>query len=1583
MSISNSASLITSTLLRCSALKIIPAIDTSFVEILSKNVERGCSQKSAELVSEYFEKAGPAIIDFYLCRKSEILKDKNAKKLYLPMIEKLILASKNISISAAGGEHIKRTKQGLQTIKHLMDLSKKNSKNSDTDGHPSIMSQLITNPTEESLNKLAISVQNSKAIEILTPSQTKALLSSTKKLLATGDIDQLVSTAAVFSGESKEYSKAAAQMLSLFSTWLNKQESISIPYTSVREFYSKLATYFRSFERYQELKYISDSLLNLSSKAKSSTESAVNYPGLLKDSLELELGIIRAQPDSQASPKLISKLERLVVSNLSSEKYDEAIDLITRVLEVLFDVNNITHNTPIAEVKHMASISQCILFMARIYTKRPDTLSSLTSANTCKEHQSIILELLLWNFVGSASPSKNDLAAIIVRSLSSDGNLRPDSRLRPYIAYFFVTGSLYSGQEFNPDSLVEQLIADDSLPETFYVKSMTYFSLSIANHSNQQKVAYICNAVQDLSQFLSLTRHPILYKTEIEAISSFLDSHMFHDQKNGLLLQFIDSLRNDLSQDMSDLSELECSYRLDIARSYLYLGFSGVVGQQLLTANKLLTQAVSSPIQYAFLLAMETEYSASIDRRDDAVSCLSRLQKHISSSPILSEPLSAGRNANESSHQFQQRIILYCRVTEAFSSVWSITGAKELAIVAMLNLTRLLPGLLKRPGYSFWSLSSMLMDVHFRIAKLYEQLGIVKEAIYHIHEAIKLAESTECFLAQSQYLTFEAELSVKMDKQEDAKSILHRCEEIFDEDKQVVPLAKKGIEFLNIIYSTAFYLQRQNMFAEERLYYDMAESVYGDLQYPDDSKSVESISRRVSELSLKTAPIRRAIGLESVRNKLIRNHAYSLEEQGLVDVATNILVTDHVIGPASPVKSPSKIRSTENVATREEILFKISQSRNCFVKAKKVLLLDPVFGVLQDSAISVPSVNTDIGGGSNRKSSLTNMPTNAQCAEAVKHLVRARSILTENLEKIKEVCTNTELVDMSNILNNVSILLSAVCTAQEKSLYSYFSHLELTKASSVLSERQIAILREQDASNYLDWPNQDRKEAAGQYKPIAVGSLDGNHFGSKIPDNWLVVSLNIAPATGNLIVSRYEKERDPFIITLPLNRHSSRDVDEVSFSYNDGLQRLRDIISRSNDSADISRTSQIHTPDAKRAWWHERFEMDKELESLLYESQFCWLGGFRGILDSEVPDKKLAEKFVKDFKQILDRYLPSRANTLRPRRGVRSAGAANKGVPQQPVDLSPRVFELFLTLGHPDTLEDPGLLEDLVYFVLDIIQFHGEQNAYDELDIDQLVVDVEEALRSYHTRYGKVTNKKNYDHVILVLDKKCQQFPWESIPLLRKRSVSRVPSLAILNKLLSARKSSSYSPPGNDVFYVLNPSKDLIRTQERFEEPFKNMSGWQGIVSRAPSEDEIVNALNEKDLFIYVGHGGGERYIRSAKIKGLKKCCPTLLFGCSSGLVQEAGEYDPYGTCMSFMASECPMLLANMWDVTDKDIDTFSRNMLERWGVLSGQRATVDNGRYNVAQAVAMTRDDCTLKFLTGAAPVIYGLPLESAISYD
>ena len=199
------------------------------------------------------------------------------------------------------------------------------------------------------------------------------------------------------------------------------------------------------------------------------------------------------------------------------------------------------------------------------------------------------------------------------------------------------------------------------------------------------------------------------------------------------------------------------------------------------------------------------------------------------------------------------------------------------------------------------------------------------------------------------------------------------------------------------------------------------------------------------------------------------------------------------------------------------------------------------------------------------------------------------------------------------------------------------------------------------------------------------------------------------------------------------------------------------------------------------------------------------------------------------------------------------------------IRLDDNLLRCFSTLSPKCRDEE---LEDLVYFILDLYQFHGIPVAISEVDVDQVVLDLRTALEEHAVKArGKVTPEED-SHMFLVLDKNVQGIPWESIPILRGRSVSRIPSIDFLIDRLEFAKwqkaagHNSREEPGTDAvidraaidprktYYVLNPSGDLKGTEGRFSSWLTEMNkfGWEGSIGRPPSEQQFLDALSRKDL---------------------------------------------------------------------------------------------------------------------------------------
>jgi hypothetical protein len=242
----------------------------------------------------------------------------------------------------------------------------------------------------------------------------------------------------------------------------------------------------------------------------------------------------------------------------------------------------------------------------------------------------------------------------------------------------------------------------------------------------------------------------------------------------------------------------------------------------------------------------------------------------------------------------------------------------------------------------------------------------------------------------------------------------------------------------------------------------------------------------------------------------------------------------------------------------------------------------------------------------------------------------------------------------------------------------------------------------------------------------------------------------------------------------------------------------------------------------------------------------------------------------------------------------------------------------------------------------------------------------------------------NNDHetpcTLLVLDENLHRFPFEGLPSLQGRVVSRLPSLPFVLPRLESQVVKEKTS------YILDPQSNLSDTTGRLLPFLESISetAWNGVVREAPTREFMEESLLTNGLLLYFGHGSGQAHFSRVDIENLLHQgrpirAAVILMGCSSGRLESVNRknsnvmdelpiyYEPEGIALTYLAAGAPCVIGNLWDVTDRDIDRFSIAMLERF--------YDKDSSLSLAACVAQARSFCKMQSIVGCAPVCYGVP--------
>jgi hypothetical protein len=492
----------------------------------------------------------------------------------------------------------------------------------------------------------------------------------------------------------------------------------------------------------------------------------------------------------------------------------------------------------------------------------------------------------------------------------------------------------------------------------------------------------------------------------------------------------------------------------------------------------------------------------------------------------------------------------------------------------------------------------------------------------------------------------------------------------------------------------------------------------------------------------------------------------------------------------------------------------------------------------------------------------------------------------------------------------------------------------------------------------------------GEFTNAEVEEYVRSSFLEKVPEGFAVVTMNLVgpdfmsghvkPGHSALVVTRLCRGCEPVGVHIPLNITSSDCVllESGGASQVPGspLEEELDAIMQESVAAVKSAKPNMSSSE-KRAWWKTRILLDERLGRLISKMddavrqwQFLFSGSSGGPCSLSQGERDLLDLCVAELGE--DSHVDAELYRL----VCRSAPGLSDG------ELREALLGVFSSGSAAGPRENAGMVSTLI----------------------EKIRALPEANLSTKTKSRSKSSKKpataghaspRHEPAVLVLDSHLQGLPWEASPSLATSRLYRMPSLGHI-MTASARGAESLAVERqvdcSDVYYLLNPGGDLKSTQETFEGLFESR-GWDGAAGKAPPPELLARALEERSLFLYFGHGCCEQFLPARQVQKLQSCASAMLMGCSSGRLLCKGDFDPRGTVLAYLNAGCPAAVANLWDVTDRDIDRFANNLLAAWLRDSSPDELLGD-------AMAEARGACKLNRLIGAAPVCYGLPIPVAL---
>lgn len=925
-----------------------------------------------------------------------------------------------------------------------------------------------------------------------------------------------------------------------------------------------------------------------------------------------------------------------------------------------------------------------------------------------------------------------------------------------------------------------------------------------------------------------------------------------------------------------------------------------------------------------------------------------------------------------------------------------------------------------------WQLNRELLARYQRLSHLYHLRGSAKDAEGFATEAVDLAEGLGLSLTWSQSLLLRADIRLQLHKGTTAEEDVAKALQVLNDVRMPEAAALACLQGDQLARDAEKYEDAIRAYSTGEKTLRALEEAYAEVE------RVLPSPRPSERPSSPGSSLRGGDGLlPELRCRLLRRQAWLLQTLGRAGE------THELLERASTIELVNA-----SGATAEHHLI---EGRMTLQASLQAMESHAVWGMVSESAISLPlASHSGHSGGDSTRRTVASLLQKAEAAFGQVVAMPGRCSAISLRRAMEELSLTTAYLSLFSVktLTTRSILDTArtldgaaAVTLHREALQAIHTKLETVvddngpwlrlptksggggiaaaaaaaaapsakppapRTAPLLTKGANAVARSFSPATAADDDEDDdsKDPTAAIMRRYWEDKRAGKATTRQLPANWTVISIAASRERNSLLVTRRSGSPSlaPVVFVLPIDRQTRREGEDVEdvLSLDAALEELSDIVTSSNQLTSSARTvSASSNMEQRKEWWMRRRDLDERMRTLCEGVEQRWLGAFKSVFLDPLPvgkDSPALASFRRAFEVLVQRMCyPA---------GIKRASNT--------LDLDEAIFQCVAGLVPSATTDEE--LEDLLHFVMDAHQFSGVPIAIDEADLDMLAIDMRSALEDFRSACarecaGASSGTGGVRHIFLVLDKDTAPLPWESIPALRRRPVCRIPSLDFLldrvemvHRLGATQDDDGalHLPRDCKAWYLLNPSRDLVKSQARFEGYLSSKKHWRGIVGRPPADNDFVDSLGSQPLVLYFGHSGAEQFVRASKIRALSRCAVTMLWGCSSALLRDQGDFDRTGTPYNYMLAGAPAMVGQLFDATDKELDSISESVLMGVGLKeeaseelqaarrgkvggSGDVERCEGRRVSLAQAVAESRDSCRLPYLSGAAPVVWGIPV-------